>query len=1122
MTSAIQMEMDLFKQSTVDRFMVPGSDVGSVADQEPSTSEVISAWWTNETVLGDAYSYLTERSGYSGEVGDPNFNPYIYFEENKDKFGDLEEFILDGTFGRVEGPRQFEAVANSLRRELANRQIIEQSSGVDFALGLGASLLDPSTFIPIIGWGSRAGRVGYKALSTGAQVGTVVAGEELLHHSVQRARTTYESIMAVGGATVLGAGIGGLSGYLSTRAADNLMSIDNPRNPLKDENVTPHEPGTDVIVADTSQGVSQQVAEATGAKISFDPENGVQLDVQTLEKVLPELEEATEAASAIPPVARGTPRFTPGEEVTPTTTGFSRAIDWTQGKLGITRSPTTVATYTASNTARNVLTSMAEMGIRTTQMAAGKARDVSAELWKDLSVYAKQMSSEQRMVAAWEKLRKEQGAKSAIANKYRSDIKEAAQFAGIKTDNNFISLADFAYLVQRKMRGGDISTNTRNIPIDKSVIRAVDEAIDGYSQFLKDMFTRAVATKLLRADQYIDSYLPQIWNREAIIADPERLVQAFKRKFASRYEGDARGEAGLDEFARELVNKLSKGQHPGFQKDGFIRADSFQLGKSKRTETRELLIKGEELDDFEDFLVQDITRLTKQYADDMGGRIVLTEFFGKYTAKGDKDPFAAFEELGNPMEEIAAEFDALRKANPADRAKLDRDEELVGQAVRNLRERLLNIDRRSDHGDGVMFLGRTARRVNFLRFMGSVVLASLTDLATISFSHGASKHIGKMVKNFGNIAKEAKGMNNRELAFMLYGAEGTMGHARMAKLVGLDDDLNRRGFGVGRTRKISAGADAGMDWMSNQMNYLNLMHWWNSRHKFITGHIVLGNMLDDAARLNRGEKLANRGRRSGNYKWNELGISDAQLKRMDELVQKHGYDTEIEGVQFRWPDLDKWLDEADGLELSTALQAALKRSTDRAVITPGIADLPMYHSTQIGQLLFQFNSFGFAAVNKYVRNLADEAVHGDAMSSLISTTWALGMGVTAYYVRQGLIRGQELPDPDKEPATWIYEGIDRSGLMMWMMPFSNSAMKLMAPHLNDLGIGITQPSRFAQQRWWESLAGPSVSTASDVANMVFNLSQGDLEKVTNKAYRLTPYRNLFWLEALWRKAWGEN
>lgn len=1110
MTSAIEMEMELFKQSTVDRFMVPGSDVGSVASQEPSSADVVSAWWANETILGDAYSYIRERGDYRGEIGDPDFNPYVYFEENKDKHGDLEEFILNGTFGRVEGPRQFEAVANSLRRELANRHIIEQSSGVDFALGLGASLLDPSTFIPIIGWGSRAGRVGYKALSTGAQVGAVVAGEELLHHSVQRARTTYESIMAVGGATVLGAGIGGLSGYLSTRAADNLLSIDNPRNPLKDENVTPHEPGTDVIVADTSQGISKQVEEATGAKISFDPENGVQLEM------FPEI--ATEVAEeAAPTVARGTPRFAPGESVTPTTTRFSRAIDWTQGKIGVTRSPTTVATYTASNTARNLLTSMAEMGIRTTQMAAGKARDVSAELWKDLSVYAKQMSSEQRMVAAWEKMRKEQGAKSAVANKYRSDAKEAAQYAGLKTDSNFISLADFAYLVQRKMRGGDIATNTKNIPIDETVLRAVDEAIDGYSKFLKDMFTRAVATKLLREEQYIDSYLPQIWNREAIIADPERLVAAFKRKFQNRVK-----ESELDEFARDLVNKLSRGHTPGFQKDGFVRADSFQIGKSKRTETRELLIKGEELDDFEDFLVQDITRLTKQYADDMGGRIVLAEFFGKYTAKGDKDPFAEFEELGNPMKEVIAEFDSLRKANPADRAKLDRDEKLVIQAAKSLRERLLNIDRRSDYGDGVMFLGRTARRVNFLRFMGSVVLASLTDIATISFSHGASKHIGTMVKNFGKIAKEAKGMNNRELAFMLYGAEGTMGHARMAKLVGLDDDISRRGFGIGRTRKISAGADAGMDWISNQMNYLNLMHWWNSRHKFITGHIVLGNMLDDAARLNRGEKLAKRGRRSGNYKWNELGISDAQLRRMDELVQKHGYDTEVEGIKFRWPDLDKWLDEPDGLELSTALQAALKRSTDRAVITPGIADLPMYHSTQIGQLLFQFNSFGFAAVNKYVRNLADEAVHGDAMSSLISTTWALGMGATAYYVRQGLIRGQELPDPDKEPATWIYESIDRSGLLMWTMPFSNSAMKLMAPHLNDLGIGITQPSRFAQQRWWESLAGPSVSTASDVANMVFNLSQGDLEKVTNKAYRLAPYRNLFWLEALWRKAWGEN
>jgi len=379
-----------------------------------------------------------------------------------------------------------------------------------------------------------------------------------------------------------------------------------------------------------------------------------------------------------------------------------------------------------------------------------------------------------------------------------------------------------------------------------------------------------------------------------------------------------------------------------------------------------------------------------------------------------------------------------------------------------------------------------------------------------------------MIKNMGRIAKEAKGMHNRELAFMLYGAEGTMSHARIAKLVGLDDEIARRGFGIGKTRSITSGIDASMDWMSNQMNYLNLMHWWNSRHKFITGHIVLGNLMDDAARLNRGAKLAKRGRRSGNYKWNELGLSDDHMKKIDDLVQKHGFDQQVDGVKFRWPDTDKWLEEPGGMELVTALSAALKRSTDRAVITPSIADLPMFHSKATGQLLFQFNSFGFAAVNKFVRNLADEAVHGDAMSALIATTWSLGMGATAYYVRQGLIRGEELPDPTDEPATWAYEAIDRSGLLMYFMPYANSAMKLMAPHLQDMGIEITQPSRFSQQQYWQTFLGPSWGTATDTAMMGYYLSDGDWEKLGEKAVRMSPYRNVFWMEALLRKGWGED
>ena len=1107
MPSAIQMEMDRVNQSTLDLYNQPGTGLGTLADDTPRTSDVLSAWWTNETILGDLSQHLSETRAYADETPDINFNPYVFYEQNKDQYGDLEEFMLDGTLGRTQGPQQFAAVANSIRREIENRQIIEKSEGGDFALGMAVSLLDPSTFVPIFGWASKA-NIARKALSTGAQVGLIVGGEEILHHQQQRARTAYESIMAVGTGTVIGGGLGALGGYLASRQADHLLHPDNPNNPLRDKNIAGHEPGSDMIVADGRRSVSEQMEAETGQKMTYDPDSGVQLQNLKMFQVTKEK----------PDVAVGTPKFQQDEQVDLEKTLLTRAIDKIQD-VPLLRSPTTVAMRTNSGAARNLLTQMAEMGQRTVQMATGKARGMTAEAWKELSILARHNSTEERMVRAWENLRLTQGAKSEVIEKYRSDFTEAVDYVGNRQrTGDYISLADFAYLIQRKMRGGDIRNNSRNLQVSDEVSKAVEEAVAGYHSFYESLFSRAVSVGVLKKDQYIDSYLPQIWNREAIIENPMRLRAAFERKFASRYEGD---EEGLTEFAKELVETLAKGQSKGFR-DGLISTETFQIGKSKRAKSRDLIIKGEEFDDFEEFLIQDITRLSKQYSDDIGGRVVLAEFFGKYAGKNEK--LLQFEEMGKPMEAVLDDFKRLREQSKSakERKALERDEQNVQDAVNNLRERLLNIDRRSDSSDGALFFNRALRRTNYLRMMGGVLLSSLTDIATISLSHGASKHLSEMAKNMGKIGKEAQGMNNRELAFMLFGAEGTMSQARTAKLVGLDDDVARRGFGSGMTRKITAGIDQGLDWASNQMNYLNVMHWWNSRNKFMTGHVVLGNMLDDAARLNRGEKLANRGRRTGNYKWNELGVSDAQLRRIDELVQKHGTDHDIEGIQFRWPDLDKWLDEPDGMELATVLQTALKRSADRAVITPGIADLPMYHSSQLGQILFQFNSFGFASVNKYVRNLSDEYVHGDAMAALLSTTWALGMGATIYVVKENLIKNKDIPNPMDEPATYIYEAIDRSGLLMWMMPFMNSSMRLMAPHLESMGVEITQPSRFARSRWWTPMAGPSVGTGEMLANMVKNLADGDLEKVENKAYRMLPYRNLFWLDAIWKRAWGED
>ncbi len=1112
-TYAEAAKQDLIREQ-IDLASRPYTSPFSNVTLDPQTGEVVRAWWRQESLLGDAVSFLEERSAYSGEEDDPDFNPYAFFKEHQSDYLDITAYLDQGLLDHARGPRQFAAIADSIRGELERKELMEQGGTMSTILGVGGTLLSPELLIPVFGAASRA-NVARKALTLGASGAGIVAGEELIHHQQQRTRTLYESIMGIGATGVLLGGMG-VAGHLIGK---RWLGPDNPNNPLREENLGPDEAGSEVAEM-SGKSVSESMADNGTARMSYDPEKGVQLEL------FPEPEDIAALRSA-----RQDLMFDPTETATLQRTRFERAVDWTQGKIGFTRSPTTVAAHTASSKARTLLTQMAEMGLHTVEMAAGATRRLTAEMHKDVTVLARQQAAEETMTNAWYGVMRELGAARGsnefIAKGYsdftefRDVFSSSSKIGASRTDpQNLkgIPLPEFQYQVWRRLNGD--MTPHPNAVVERGIIKATQ----GYRGFTQDMFQRAVRTGLLSDKQQIENYFPQIWDADAIIADGAGLKRAFIEKF-SKTDRFIEKPDELDQFVDDLVEKLSNRNDIDIT-DGFHKGSDFILGKSGRVKARDLLIAPDELSMFQQFLHKDVSRVMKQYADDMGGRITLREFFGDFDPKTvavRKQSGETFDELTQVVKEIREEFSALRKAahaNKEDVQKLNRDQDLVERAVLNLRDRLINTDRRPTDGgwgSAALYTGRMARRTNYLRFMGSVMLASLTDMATISLSHGAGKHLVQMGRNFGRIAKEAKHMNNRELSFLLFGAESALSQSRTAKLVGIDDAMYHSGFGSGKARKVSGAIEGVMNWGSSKMNILNLMHYWNSRHKMISGHVVLGNILDDAA------AMAQKGAKS-KYKWRELGLSDDVLKRIHSLTQKHGFEEQRAGVSFRWPDTSKWHGEIGGFETEKLLHAALRRAVDRAVITPGIADLPMFHSTELGQLLFQFNSFGFAAVNKFMRNLNNSAVNGRQLDALMSVTWALGMGAAAFYIREGIVKGRfEDGTMPEETGTIVYESIDRSGLMMWGMPYVNSMMKLAAGPLSDAGVPIQTPSRYAAQQWYQSLFGPTFGgLGGDVLDMAPNLAEGEIDKVGEKMKRLIPYRNVFHFNLLHRLAWGDD
>jgi hypothetical protein len=112
------------------------------------------------------------------------------------------------------------------------------------------------------------------------------------------------------------------------------------------------------------------------------------------------------------------------------------------------------------------------------------------------------------------------------------------------------------------------------------------------------------------------------------------------------------------------------------------------------------------------------------------------------------------------------------------------------------------------------------------------------------------------------------------------------------------------------------------------------------------------------------------------------------------------------------------------------------------------------------------------------------------------------------------MRGEEIED--LTPQRVVSEAIDRSGLLAYLGPYVDSAIKIGGNSVNEaLGAEIFETSsRYRQNNWWQSLLGPSFSAVAQSGELVAALGDGDMEKVKSKALNLAPYATFWRLAAI--------
>lgn len=213
-TRATELESQMHDVPAPEQWIAPDN-----SSTEHSTLETVSAALEEENIVSAATRHFIEKSKFAPFEDDIDFN---VFDEDLSEY---KEFLDE--FDNVTSANEMNFVKRKIDIGLQNRQTISESGGMGIASLVAAGLIDPTSFIPIAGVAykaTKAGTVVAGGLSAAAQIGAIETGREAVLHSMQPTRTIEESVLNIGGATVLSGILGAAATGLSTTRFSSIAT----------------------------------------------------------------------------------------------------------------------------------------------------------------------------------------------------------------------------------------------------------------------------------------------------------------------------------------------------------------------------------------------------------------------------------------------------------------------------------------------------------------------------------------------------------------------------------------------------------------------------------------------------------------------------------------------------------------------------------------------------------------------------------------------------------------------------------------------------------------------------------------------------------------------------------
>jgi len=187
----------------------PQSNVQAIGDEQPGTLETAKSFYQNETLVGTAVMAMGE---WGHGPRDPSFNVYRHFNDNKESLKDMEVYVRQGMFDSVDNKEHFDKRSARLRQELTNRDNMMNGTFAGNMLGMGLSLLDVMTLVPVLGQ-VKKGKSLKTALNYAGKSAGIVGAQEVAMHQMQDFRTMNESLFNMTAAATLMSAVGGYKGF---------------------------------------------------------------------------------------------------------------------------------------------------------------------------------------------------------------------------------------------------------------------------------------------------------------------------------------------------------------------------------------------------------------------------------------------------------------------------------------------------------------------------------------------------------------------------------------------------------------------------------------------------------------------------------------------------------------------------------------------------------------------------------------------------------------------------------------------------------------------------------------------------------------------------------------------